>query len=810
MLHFTAATGLPHDNVNGICEDGEGQIWVATWGGGLACWDPRGLETVDRSPLPHLLAQQDPSRVWMLRSSLTTEAGGSYRSSPGREQLSFSDVNQSTVTQRDIDIDALCIATDPQGDLWIGGRGGLRHLTTAASERLDLAEDLVVTAILPVVEGLYLGLRTATRDHIQFAFHDGKNLQIIWEKRSDEVSSLPPILRIIRTRDQDLFFVCHFSHQAGSMHIWSEVDRFLARWNPASGLTWYSSKDGLPHDRVYDLLADRSGVLWVATWGGIGRYDGTRFEHVVSPNAPADQAIFSICENRQGHLLFGTSTGALRYDGQIFQTLGSQELANITSIAEDARDRLWFSTPQGTKCYTPAKVPPRVRPTQTIADQIHEDAREIRTSTATRQIIFEYKGMSFRTPPRDLLYRHRLQGLEDDWQQPTRATRAIYRELPPGDYTFEVKAIDRDLNESTLATIALQIVPDERDQRIDELEQRVRERTAALEESNRQIREATQHKSNFLARMSHDLRTPMNAIVGFSKIVHRRAKDLLPERQVENLEKVLQSSELLMSLINDILDLSKIEAGVPYWRDDCRRGYRRAGRGSTAVDSVDRRRPGCAVADLAGDGGGLSGRRCNARLRGHRKGQTARPARHYGRYYDAGHGRLGGHLAPQAGPGHARYPARRRVGHAAVGRRLVDRAQRRQRPPGLRRDRAQKAGRAALGSDDADNGRLRGAKDAARRSGQRRSAHHYNHRQGVGRRRARGAAPGLGAHHRKERARPRVANARAARRPILRTLRVLRYYALRDQTTRKYFHMYKSLLDIDKKIGDYSKKIAYT
>jgi signal transduction histidine kinase/CheY-like chemotaxis protein len=91
--------------------------------------------------------------------------------------------------------------------------------------------------------------------------------------------------------------------------------------------------------------------------------------------------------------------------------------------------------------------------------------------------------------------------------------------------------------------------------------QRLEEQNSALEAANEQIQEANRLKSEFLANMSHELRTPMNAIVGFSKIVHRRSKDLLPPRQVENLEKVLSSSEILMTLINDILDLSKIEAG---------------------------------------------------------------------------------------------------------------------------------------------------------------------------------------------------------------------------------------------------------
>ncbi|MBI3248464.1 MAG: MMPL family transporter [Deltaproteobacteria bacterium] len=93
------------------------------------------------------------------------------------------------------------------------------------------------------------------------------------------------------------------------------------------------------------------------------------------------------------------------------------------------------------------------------------------------------------------------------------------------------------------------------------LEQRVAERTQELQEVNRQLETASRHKSEFLARMSHELRTPMNAIIGFTRLVMRRCKDVLPKREHENLRKVLISSEHLLALINDILDLAKVEAG---------------------------------------------------------------------------------------------------------------------------------------------------------------------------------------------------------------------------------------------------------
>ena len=93
------------------------------------------------------------------------------------------------------------------------------------------------------------------------------------------------------------------------------------------------------------------------------------------------------------------------------------------------------------------------------------------------------------------------------------------------------------------------------------LEQKVQDRTAELEKMMLTAKDANQAKSSFLAKMSHELRTPMNAIIGYSEILLEDATDTGNQSAVDDLGKILGAARHLLGLINDVLDLSKIEAG---------------------------------------------------------------------------------------------------------------------------------------------------------------------------------------------------------------------------------------------------------
>ncbi|HET6628288.1 MAG TPA: response regulator [Woeseiaceae bacterium] len=100
------------------------------------------------------------------------------------------------------------------------------------------------------------------------------------------------------------------------------------------------------------------------------------------------------------------------------------------------------------------------------------------------------------------------------------------------------------------------------------LEGKVRERTEELEQQhvrleqvNKELIKATRHKSEFLANMSHELRTPLNAVIGYSELLQEEMEEQNHEEYVPDLHKINSAGKHLLALINDVLDLSKIEAG---------------------------------------------------------------------------------------------------------------------------------------------------------------------------------------------------------------------------------------------------------
>jgi signal transduction histidine kinase len=125
---------------------------------------------------------------------------------------------------------------------------------------------------------------------------------------------------------------------------------------------------------------------------------------------------------------------------------------------------------------------------------------------------------------------------------PIRRTEARLAEIAGGDFSTHVEVGNRD--ELGVLAVNLNRMNDELRRLYGELET------------------VSRHKSEFVANMSHELRTPLNAIIGFSEVLHEQMFGELNEQQLVYVQDVLEAGRHLLSLINDILDLSKVEAGL--------------------------------------------------------------------------------------------------------------------------------------------------------------------------------------------------------------------------------------------------------
>lgn len=466
---FTPADGLPHPAVKAVFQDREHQFWFATWGG-VGLYDDHisvfhlSMETAPFNSEISQIVQDRRGDIWIgyVSNSLNNQTKSVVRLNSGHFTFIY--------TENGFDINnCFAIYEDRDGCLWFGGYEGLFHYEGQKLKKVETIAGLgkkSVSAIAQDSEGQFLfghwengnqKEKKLSDSPVKIVYQRGKEFQTIFVEHKKK-NTCSRIGTVIAGRNGEVWF-----HLAYHKFFSNSNDESLARWHPKDGLKFYGIEDGLIDHKVNDLLLDRTGNLWIATQSGLARFDGSTFHTFTTEDGLPSDHIHCVFEDSRGHCWIGTDGGVVHYNDQFFQTIKSPHMGPVLKIFEDREGNFWFATVLGSIIrYRQRQTLPQIRLLQVIANQVYDNPKEVILYTTDQQVIFRYKGLSFSTHPSDMLYIYRLKGYDPDWQPATRDMRAYYRDLPPGDYTFQVRAVDRDLNYSEMAQVQISIEPNPR------------------------------------------------------------------------------------------------------------------------------------------------------------------------------------------------------------------------------------------------------------------------------------------------------------------------------------------------------------
>jgi signal transduction histidine kinase/DNA-binding response OmpR family regulator/ligand-binding sensor domain-containing protein len=415
-------------------------------------------------------------------------------------------------------------------------------------------------------------------------------------------------------RDGVMWFARH--HGGPNWSLWRRDPEPSA--GGAAEWTEFNWADLLPSTvgfaRPVALLALPNGSLLVGTSRGTFEFNEGKL--VPWPKgAPSAQNRVSIDLTlaADGSIWMATTEGVLHTDGIALATFDARDGLPenyLTAVHPAADGTVWFGTfTKGLARYRPSKNQPRPPAVTAQTDREFTDVAALSALSTGQRVTFRFDVVDFYTAIAKRQYRWQFvkgqpteSDLKNSWNAPEAVNQIDHTFTEPGDWTLAVQYINRDLqySEPTLSTVNVVlpwhdnmaiIMPATagsvglliwaliarllyarkrkeaeklREQMLmQETEARhaLESKNAELEEARTAADEANKAKSSFLANMSHELRTPLNAIIGYSEMVSEELEDLGAGELKPDLAKVVAAAKHQLGLVNDILDISKIEAG---------------------------------------------------------------------------------------------------------------------------------------------------------------------------------------------------------------------------------------------------------
>ena len=469
FTHLTVENGLATDNIFCAMQDNAQNLWIGTNGGGVMRYSENSFSyfTTGQGLKDNtvLCAKEDSAgNIWFGTN------GGGVAKYDGKTFASY------THEQGLPDDRVSAVLFDKKGNTWFGTNdGGITKYDGTHFIYLQQESGLVSNNVQNLYEDREGNIWIATFGGV--SKYDGKSFTNF---TVDQGLSSNTVLGILQDKKGNMWF----STNVGGVMKYD-----------GKTFTHYTEQEGLGSRSVFSMLEDKNGNLWFGTnGGGITRFDGQNFTAYTEEDGLSNNIVWSIAEDKKGRLWIGTEKGLncleQPADGiappviTAFRKEDGLKAEDFfqNSVLIDSKNRAWWGSGKALtllnlETYQPSQQAPAIQLNSVfireqfidfqnaknndslsaeniVSDIQYDDAAVFYNYPLHLTLPYDINHVTFNfsatdwTAPHKIKYRYKLEGADRDWSQPTKETKADYRNIPPGDYTFKVIALGATGQES--------------------------------------------------------------------------------------------------------------------------------------------------------------------------------------------------------------------------------------------------------------------------------------------------------------------------------------------------------------------------